>query len=45
VLTLTTIEVSVIVAMMLHDENNPTLARESVFPPSRSFAAAWSVSA
>ena len=27
----TTIEVSVIVAMMLHGENNPTLARESVF--------------
>ena len=27
----TVIEVSVIVAMMLHGENNPTLARESVF--------------
>ena len=27
----TTIEVSVIVSMMLHGENNPTLARESVF--------------
>jgi Ca2+:H+ antiporter len=30
-LAVTTIEVSVIVAMMLHGENNPTLARESVF--------------
>ncbi len=30
-LSVTTIEVSVIVAMMLHGENNPTLARESVF--------------
>ena len=27
----TTIEVSVIVSMMLHGDNNPTLARESVF--------------
>ncbi|GLS23526.1 sodium/calcium exchanger membrane protein [Labrys miyagiensis] len=27
----TTIEVSIIVSMMLHGENNPTLARESVF--------------
>lgn len=30
-LAVTTIEVSVIVSMMLHDENNPSLARESVF--------------
>lgn len=30
-LAVTTIEVSVIVAMMLHGEDNPTLARESVF--------------
>jgi Ca2+:H+ antiporter len=30
-LAVTIIEVSVIVAMMLHGENNPTLARESVF--------------
>ena len=30
-LAVTTIEVSLIVAMMLHGENNPTLARESVF--------------
>lgn len=30
-LAVTTIEVSIIVAMMLHGENNPTLARESVF--------------
>lgn len=30
-LAVTTIEVSVIVSMMLHGENNPTLARESVF--------------
>lgn len=30
-LAVTTIEVSVILAMMLHGENNPTLARESVF--------------
>lgn len=30
-LAVTTIEVSVIVAMMLNGENNPTLARESVF--------------
>jgi Ca2+:H+ antiporter len=30
-LAVTSIEVSVIVAMMLHGENNPTLARESVF--------------
>ena len=27
----TTVEVSIIVSMMLHGENNPTLARESVF--------------
>ena len=27
----TTVEVSIIMAMMLHGENNPTLARESVF--------------
>ncbi|SFI69708.1 Ca2+:H+ antiporter [Phyllobacterium sp. CL33Tsu] len=27
----TTVEVSIILAMMLHGENNPTLARESVF--------------
>ena len=32
-LAVTTIEVSVIVAMMLHGENNPTLARESSSPP------------
>jgi Ca2+:H+ antiporter len=30
-LAVTTIEVSVIVSMMLHGSNNPTLARESVF--------------
>ncbi|WP_273795007.1 calcium:proton antiporter [Brucella intermedia] len=30
-LAVTCIEVSIIVSMMLHDENNPTLARESVF--------------
>jgi len=30
-LAVTTIEASVIVSMMLHGENNPTLARESVF--------------
>jgi Ca2+:H+ antiporter len=30
-LAVTIIEVSVIVSMMLHGENNPTLARESVF--------------
>ena len=30
-LAVTTIEVSVIVSMMLHGENNPSLARESVF--------------
>ncbi len=30
-LSVTTIEVSVILSMMLHGENNPTLARESVF--------------
>lgn len=30
-LAVTTIEVAVIVSMMLHGENNPTLARESVF--------------
>ena len=30
-LAVTTIEVSIIVSMMLHGENNPTLARESVF--------------
>ena len=30
-LAVTTIEVSVILSMMLHGENNPTLARESVF--------------
>ena len=30
-LSVTTIEASVIVSMMLHGENNPTLARESIF--------------
>lgn len=30
-IAVTTVEVSIIVAMMLHGENNPTLARESVF--------------
>jgi Ca2+:H+ antiporter len=28
----TTIEVSTVVSMVLHGDDNPTLARESVFP-------------